>query len=129
MERELKLELRKKYGYDIIDVSGDISYEAFEIVDEFIAQNISKETKYLIFNMERVKYINSSALSLLIKLTHEMTIKKINVYLMNINEEIDALMRMTGVKKVFNFIKSEDVLIKKLQSEELDNILDITDDD
>ena len=120
----LNLSMRTKYGYDIIDISGDITYDDFTKIDDLLKDHIKEDTKYIIFNMEKVKYINSSALSLLIKLTHELGMRKINMFVMNVNDEILGLMKMTGVQKFFHFIKNEEILTKKLHLEELEKILD-----
>ncbi|MBN1531538.1 MAG: STAS domain-containing protein [Spirochaetes bacterium] len=127
MPRELTLSMRSKYGYDIVDIGGDITYDDFPKIDAFVKNSITPGFKNIIFNMEAVKYINSSALSLLIKLMHEFSIKKIDMYIMHASEEIEGLMKMTGVKKYFMFIKDEQALMKKLQREETDRLLKLDD--
>ena len=127
MQENMTLAIRTKYAYDIIDITGDISYDDFPQIDQFIKNRATPGNKNLILNMEGVKYINSSALSLLIKLMHELSILKIELYIMHASEEIEALMKMTGVRKFFQLIKDEQSLMKKLQRDETDKILDVID--
>jgi anti-anti-sigma factor len=125
MPRELTLSVRSKYGYVIIDVGGDITFDDFPRIDAFVKESIPPGFRNCVFNMEGVKYINSSALSLLIKLMHEFTTRKVDMYIMNASDEIEGLMKMTGVRKYFLFIKDEQSLMKKLQKDDTDRLLDI----
>ncbi len=124
MANELMLSIRSKFGYDIIDISGDISFDDFPKIDAFMKNSSTAGFKNIILNMDAVKYINSSALSLLIKMMHEFSARNIDMYIMNLSDEIETLMKMTGVKKFFQFIKDEKTLINKLNKEETDRLLD-----
>ena len=127
MQNELTMSIRSKYGYDIVDIVGEISFDDFYKIDGFIKSSATPGNRHMILNMNGVKYINSSALSLLIKLMRELSMNKIELYIMNANEEIEGLMKITGVRKFFQLISDEATLMKKLQKDETDKLLDPAD--
>jgi len=114
---------RVKYGYEIFDISGEISYDEIRLIEDFIKQNTTGDYKKVVINMLKVPFINSSALSLLVKLIRDMQNRDINLYLMNLNETIRGLLDMTGSTKHFNIIKNEEILVNELKNKELDDIL------
>ncbi len=125
MHEKLSLSVRKKFGYEIIDIKGEITFPETKDVEDFIKNQFSAETKNVILNLERVPFINSSALSILVKLMQDFQERGIEMYIMNPNDTIRGLFEMTGIKKYFKFIKSEDILTEKLKLRELDSALEL----
>jgi len=70
----MKIEQRVNYGYVIYDVTGDITYDNFKEVEDYIKNTIPDNFNNVVLNIERVPYINSSALGWLVKLMQEITI-------------------------------------------------------
>ena len=120
---ESSITKRVKYGYEIFDITGEISFDEIRKIDDFIKQNTTGDYKKVIVNMLKVPFINSSALSLLVKLMRDMQNRNINLYLMNLNETIRGLLDITGSTKHFNIIKNEKILVNELKSKELDDVL------
>lgn len=125
MHEKLSLSVRKKFGYEIIDVKGEITFPETKDVEDFINSKVSEDTENVILNLERVPFINSSALSVLVKLMQDFQERGIEMYIMNPNDTIRGLFEMTGIKKYFKFIKSEDILTEKLKLRELDSALEL----
>ncbi len=123
MHEELSLSIRRKYGYDIIDMKGEITFEETKTLEDFIKGEISEDTEHVVLNLDGVPFLNSSALSVVVKLMQELRRKGINLSIMNPNETIRGLFEMTGVKKHFKFIRNEEFLIDKLKKNELDSML------
>lgn len=126
--KESNINKRTKYGYEIFDLIGDIAYEETKEIEDFIKSNISEEYQNIILNMERVPFINSSALALLVKLVNDLKARGIKMHLMNLNETIMGLLSMTGSTKHFPIIKNEDILVNELKNKELDQVLSEIDD-
>jgi len=124
MEKELSLGRRTLYNYEIIDVSGNISFDDTETIEKYISENISGEINHIVLNIENVPFINSSALAMLIKIMQKFLSSKISFHIMNANETIISLMRMTGVISHFEFIKNEESLLESLRKKELDELLE-----
>ncbi len=119
----MHLTYRINYGYVIYDIVGNIPYEESEILEEYVKDNFPQDYKNAIFNMEKVPYINSSALSVFIKILKFLEAKGIKVYMMNVNEEIYGLLKLTGVHKFFKYIKDEKMLVERQKRMELDSFL------
>jgi anti-anti-sigma factor len=127
MKKGLDISKRHEYGHDIIDLAGEITFEDSRNIEVFIKTNLTRGAGTLVLNLERVPFINSSALSLLVKLLQELALKKVELYLMNPTETVMGLLEMTGVKKYFKFVKSESSLLDKLKKDELNDILSVND--
>jgi anti-anti-sigma factor len=127
MKKGLDISKRHEYGHDIIDLAGEINFEDSRNIEVFIKTNLTMGAGALVLNLERVPFINSSALSLLVKLMQELSLKRVDLYLMNPTETVMGLLEMTGVKKYFKFIKSENSLLDKLKKDELNDILSVND--
>ncbi len=125
MEEKLMLTHRKKFGYDIIDIVGEISFEDSKRIEEFISTELAADKVQVILNFAKVPFINSSALSLLVKIMQDLSSKGVQLYMMNTNESIRGLLDITGVKKYFKIIKDENTLIEKISSKTLDGVLEL----
>ncbi|MCX8123183.1 MAG: STAS domain-containing protein [Spirochaetes bacterium] len=119
----MKIEQRINYGYVIYDITGDITYENFTEIEDAIKNSLPDNFKNIVLNIERVPYINSSALGWLVKLMKEITIKGYQFFLMNVNQEIMGLLKLTNTLPYFKIIPNEQVLIEKEKKKELDKIL------
>ena len=58
----MKIEQRINYGYIIYDITGDITDENFAEIEDEIKNTLPENFSNVILNIERVPYINSSAL-------------------------------------------------------------------
>lgn len=119
----MKIEQRVNYGYVIYDVTGDITYENFKEVEDYIMNTNVDNFNNIVLNIERVPYINSSALGWLVKLMKEITIAGYQFFLMNVNQEIMGLLKLTNTLQYFKIIPNEQVLVEKEKKKELDKIL------
>ena len=127
MKSDLEISKRHEYGYDIVDLVGEITFEDSKKVELFVQTNINRSTGSVVLNMARVPFINSSALSLLVKILHDLSAMNIELFIMNPNETVRGLLEMTGVKKYFQFISNETSLMEKLKKKELNDTLDLND--
>lgn len=119
----MKIEQRVNYGYVIYDVTGDITYDNFKEVEDYIKNTSLDNFNNIVLNIERVPYINSSALGWLVELMKEITIAGYQFFLMNVNQEIMGLLKLTNTLQYFKIIPNEQVLVEKEKKKELDKIL------
>lgn len=119
----MKIEQRINYGYVIYDITGDITYDNFTEIEETIKDSLPDNFINIVLNIERVPYINSSALGWLVKLMKEVTAKGYQFFLMNVNKEIMGLLKLTNTLTYFKIIPNEQLLIEKEKKKELDKIL------
>jgi anti-anti-sigma factor len=119
----MKVEQRINYGYVIYDITGDITYDNFTEIEDAIKDTLPDNFINVVLNIERVPYINSSALGWLVKLMKEINAKGYNFFLMNVNQEIMGLLKLTNTLQFFKIIPNEQVLVEKEKKKELDKIL------
>ncbi|HOW83518.1 MAG TPA: STAS domain-containing protein [Spirochaetota bacterium] len=116
---------RTKYGYDIFDIEGEISFDDSRMIEDYVKENATGEYPSVILNLARVPFINSSALAFFVKLMQALSERKISMYLMNANETIQGLLDITGTTRHFRIIKNEDSLTDNVKMKELDRALDL----
>ncbi|MDH7554932.1 MAG: STAS domain-containing protein [Spirochaetota bacterium] len=119
----MKVEQRINYGYVIYDITGDITYDNFTEIEDAIKDTLPDNFINVMLNIERVPYINSSALGWLVKLMKEVNAKGYHFFLMNVNQEIMGLLKLTNTLQYFKIIPNEQVLVEKEKKKELDKIL------
>jgi len=119
----MKVEQRINYGYVIYDVTGDITYDNFTEIEDAIKDTLPDNFINVVLNIERVPYINSSALGWLVKLMKEVNARGYHFFLMNVNQEIMGLLKLTNTLQYFKIIPNEQVLVEKEKKKELDKIL------
>ncbi len=119
----MKIEQRINYGYIIYDITGDITYDNFTEIEDAIKDTLPDNFINVVLNIERVPYINSSALGWLVKLMKEITALGYQFFLMNVNQEIMGLLKLTNTLQYFKIIPNEQVLVEKEKKKELNKIL------
>ncbi len=123
-ENGLQITKRSKFGYEILDLSGEISFDDSRTIDDFLKRKLDVNTKHVILNLENVTYINSSALSLLIKTVKELSHLNVNTFIMNANSQVKGLIKMTGLDRLFNFIPDENYIAEQATKKDVNNILE-----
>ncbi len=86
-----------------VDLHEDISYENSMELESFITANISPAVSEVVLNIEKVAYVNSFALGILIKTMQNIESRGYAFYLMNVNPEIKKLLDITGILSKFKF--------------------------
>ncbi len=119
----MKVEQRINYGYVIYDITGDITYDNFTEIEDAIKDSLPDNFVNIVLNIERVPYINSSALGWLVKLMKEINSQGYQFFLMNVNQEIMGLLKLTNTLPFFKIIPNEQVLVEREKKKELDKIL------
>ena len=66
--RHLEAEVRQERGVVVLDLRGEINGFAQEALDAAYAEADAKDTKTILLNFERVDYINSTGIALIVGL-------------------------------------------------------------
>jgi anti-anti-sigma factor len=117
MSNKLKISKRSIKGYDFIDISGNIMLDGSKEIVKFIKKTIAGKDKDVFINLDGVNYVNSSALSQIMQLVRDLSSKKVNIFLMNVNEKIMSLIKTAGLHNFFKFVGDEATLIEKINKE------------
>jgi anti-anti-sigma factor len=124
MADKLKLSKRTIKGFDIIDISGDISSDGSKDIVKFVKKSVTGKDKDLYINLEGVRHMNSSALSGIVQMIRDLSAKKINTFFMNVNDKIATLIKVAGLHNFFKFVNDEAALLEKIDKldKELNNV-------
>jgi anti-anti-sigma factor len=118
MGDKLKITKRTIKGYDFIDISGNIMLEGSKEIMKFVKKTIGGKDKDIYLNFDGVNYVNSSALSMILQLVRDLSSKKVNIFLMNVNEKILSLIKIAGLHNYFKFVSDEAALIERIDKED-----------
>lgn len=120
----LSIEKRVKFKHDFFDINGEISYEDGEYLEGYVLEHLSAKTAGVVLNLVGVAFINSSALSLLLKLNHTLLARGVPMYILNANNAVEGIFEMTRVKHYFQFLKNEQALVDREKKADLEALLE-----
>jgi len=103
----MEISTREIQDYLIFDLSEDISYENAKELNDAVFSNIDEATKKIVLNIDKVTYVNSFALGILMKTMQEVEKKGCNFYLMNVNPNVKTLLKVTGVLTKFKIFEEK----------------------
>jgi anti-anti-sigma factor len=86
----------------------------------YINKNLVPEkNQNFIVNLEKVDFIDSMALGVLINLNRRYKEEGGTVYLMNPRKTVENILKQSGIYKIFQIFHSEKELIKHIESQSL----------
>ena len=116
--------LRTRYIYAIFDIEGILSYSDVALLENEALEKIPAGCTIVVINLAKVPHIDSSALGTLIKISKKLNEKGLGFFLMNVNDQIKNVLRITGTYSAFKIIRDEDSLMKMQSRRELDEFLE-----
>jgi anti-sigma B factor antagonist len=102
--RHLEAEVRQERGGVILDLRGEINGFAQEALDAAYAEADAKDTKTILLNFERVDYINSTGIALIVGLLAKARASHKRLLACNLSEhyvEIFEITRLSDFMSVF----------------------------
>jgi anti-sigma B factor antagonist len=114
---ELKLGHHTKDGIEVVDVEGEIDVYTAPRLRELLIDLVNKNNYQLIVNMEKVEFLDSTGLGVLVG-----GLKRVRAYdgsldLVCTQERILKIFRITGLTKVFGIHDTVDEAIAARKSE------------
>jgi anti-sigma B factor antagonist len=108
---DLKLGHYNKDGIEVIDVGGKIDIYTAPRLRELLIDLVSKDNYQLIVNLERVEFLDSTGLGVLIGGLKRVRAHDGSLDLVCTRERILKLFRVTGLAKVFGIHETVDQAI------------------
>ena len=114
---DLKLGHYSKDGIEVIDVGGEIDISTAPRLRELLIDLVSKDNYQLIVNLERVEFLDSTGLGVLVGGLKRVRAHDGSLDLVCTQERILKIFRITGLTKVFGIHETVDAAIeaKKLE--------------
>ncbi len=107
----LKLGHYNKDGIEVIDVGGEIDISTAPRLRELLIDLISKDNYQLIVNLERVEFLDSTGLGVLVGGLKRVRAHDGSLDLVCTQERILKIFRITGLTKVFGIHETVDQAI------------------
>ena len=107
----LKLGHYNKDGIEVIDVGGEIDIYTAPRLRELLIDLISKDNYQLIVNLERVEFLDSTGLGVLVGGLKRVRAHDGSLDLVCTQERILKIFRITGLTKVFGIHETVDQAI------------------
>jgi anti-anti-sigma factor len=109
----MEIKERSLNEYLIFDVLCDITNDNSVELKDFILSHLNKKFRNVVLNLKKVVYLNSFALSVLLRISKDLKSMKYSFFLMNVPSSVIALLKVTQLLSFFNIIESEEKLEKK----------------
>ena len=109
----------KKYDY----MDGVMVYYLPKELDHYSAEKIKKgsedifsdkEVRYLIFDFDKTVFMDSSGIGLLTGRYRKVHDKGGSVFVINVNENIDKLLKMSGIYRIIEKKETKEDIIKEM---------------
>ena len=107
----LKLGHYSKDGIEVIDVGGEIDIYTAPRLRELLIDLVSKDNYQLIVNLERVEFLDSTGLGVLVGGLKRVRAHDGSLDLVCTQERILKIFRITGLTKVFGIHETVDQAI------------------
>ena len=107
----LKLGHYNKDGIEVIDVGGEIDIYTAPRLRELLIDLVSKDNYQLIVNLERVEFLDSTGLGVLVGGLKRVRAHDGSLDLVCTQERILKIFRITGLTKVFGIHETVDQAI------------------
>ncbi|SHK04338.1 STAS domain-containing protein [Paramaledivibacter caminithermalis] len=95
-----------------INVFGEISFENHSEFKESILRNILGEESIIIFNMEKVTYLNSMSLGIIVKAYSESKKQGKKFVLCSLQDNIKKLFSITKLDKIISIYEDREEAVK-----------------
>ncbi len=99
-------------GVDIVEFEENMDLYSVPEVKKFCKELLTKGTKKLLVNLEKVTYMDSSALGMLINLRHECNEKNVTLKLAALTEECKKLFDLTKMQNNFEIFETVNEAIR-----------------
>ena len=115
--------LEKKHGYCIINLKSRFSFDDPSRFQKIVPTEIYGNIKSVIVNLEAVDYVGSSGPAILKKIKDMLTPMGVEMYLMNVHDEVYKILRLTKLYIAFTIIENEEVIAKRIDDEAIREVL------
>jgi anti-sigma B factor antagonist len=114
---DLKLAHSNQDGIEIVDVEGEIDVYTAPRLRELLIELVNKKNYQLVVNMERVEFLDSTGLGVLVGGLTRVRAHDGSLDLVCTQERILKIFRITGLTKVFGIHESVDQAIAARKAE------------
>jgi anti-anti-sigma factor len=116
--------ITKKNGYTVIQIKSAFILKNAVRFDLSIKESLDKNEKHVILDLELIDYISSTDIAILVKIKKLLVSMGIETYLMNVNNNVYSILKITTLHSVFNIINNENVIVNLVKKNHINDLLD-----
>jgi anti-anti-sigma factor len=111
MDTNVKASVRKLESVAILDMKGEVSSFADEILNTLVNTTIAEGFQKIVFNFSEVSYINSSGIAVLIGMITNLSSKGIFFQVYGLTPHFKKIFRMIGLTQYVKIFSTEEEAI------------------
>lgn len=104
----MEINARKADGAEIIDLAGSLDIYTSIDLKNFFEQNVTENNKDVIINMEKLNYIDSSGIGMLIKQLNYVQELNGTLLIANMKPAIEKVFKVAGLTSYFQTMSEEE---------------------
>ena len=109
--RHLEVEVRQERGVVVLDLRGEINGFAQEALDAAYAEAESNDPEAILLNFQRVDYINSTGIALIVSLLARARASKRRLLACNLSEHYVEIFEITRLSDFISVLPDEESAI------------------
>ena len=108
MSDPLKASVRKHDAIAIIDLEGEVTSFADEIINSLVNTTVSEGFQQIVLNFTDISYINSSGIAILIGVVTSPSNKAVTFRVYGLTSHFKKIFRMIGLTQYVNVLVTEE---------------------
>jgi len=104
----MELRVESHQNVDVLRIAGRLDLVSSSTLKDAIRQQLSDRRSFLVVNLEKVDFINSSGLGALISALKDVRLSNGRLVLCLLSPYVDEIFTITGLKKVFDAYETQD---------------------
>lgn len=111
----MKIQSEKKGNVKILHVSGKLDAKSSSTLEENLNGTIKAGEKYLVLDFEKLDYISSAGLRVLLSIAKTLNQKEGKVKLLNLQNSVKEVFDLTGFTQIFEIFVNLEECVKSFQ--------------
>jgi anti-sigma B factor antagonist len=111
----IEIEIEKEGKLEFLNLKGEIDVYSSPSLKEKVLEEIDKGVENLVINLEKVSYIDSTGLGILIGTLKRMKEREGKLYLIFSSQRLKRIFEITGLNKIFSIYESKEKLLNSLK--------------
>ena len=108
----MQIKITKKEKWAIFNIDGRLDVKLSQDLDAMVSEEIKKGTRFILFNLEKVRYMSSSGLRVFISSMRQLKDKEGELKLSNMPNNVKKIMEVVDLEGVFNIFPTIEEALK-----------------
>jgi anti-anti-sigma factor len=110
----MEIRVRSEEDTTVLCLAGKLDLSGAGEVKNKVKELLGKKCRNLIFNLEKVDFINSSGLGTLVSILKDMRLSKGKIFLTNLSPYVKEIFEITQLHEIFDIYDTEQQVWEEL---------------